>query len=1229
MPDDLHRLPPETADPETAPVPAQPIPLDDLLGTQPPSSGHSPMSSDIDGDDDAPARGLLGKTIKNRYTLWEVIGAGLQAQAFLAYDNLLEGKVVVKVLSTEIEGIPLPLHEGWEQEAKKAMLVRNCPYIASVTDFGLETISTDEGPRDVAFIVWEYVRGATLEDLTRIAGELTLEFLLELSQQLLQVLRILQANGLIHGDLHSKNVMVDKESSGKTLIKVIDFGLAHAQDGARNAFRDLRSVQRMLLHLAAQRQQQLGPAHMTARDQEFAAIVEQIGVSGEDISEVVSRAQQALEHLARRHLATVVALNEYETLDELLPWSSTFLANVPLNRTVACVGRQEQIQQLVGHLDTVFSEGHGATLLVRGESGVGKKRLVWEALHEFCMARRELFLLIGRGHRGQESQPFALIRDLLRNFLGEGREAEYPRLLTALLPDGQPLVGPLSDFLQEDRPGVAKAPELPVASLAHLVGKALAKMSLIRPVILWVSDLQFADEASRLCLQQITLHTQRFPMAIIGTFSPGEFTVSGGQQALFESWYTQIAGTGNFMEITLRVLSRQGVCDFLQEALPWRNLDIDHPLVNALWQHSGGNPHYLQESLAYLKQSGIVESDTEDGWIVDTGALMEVGATSIQLLLERRVQQLDPLTREVLETAACWGVEFSEAGVAALFHERATEVAHAIKTAQAQGLLTQVKPGMVSFQPYALWELIDRGLPADRRQRYHCQVAEYMQGNSGDPEENEQNALLIAKHWEEGGDPLQALEYSLLAAEWALNSRANELALEACRRAQQLLSGRAKIHPQAVKLTAQCYLHQAKAYRYLGDQAAQEEYAYKAYETAVISRNPAIELRALKALGEYYRSVADYEASTDYFRQGMEIAEESGDRARIGRFHKEIGVNHYLQGELDQAQSDYQRAIDINEEISDIEGLARVYNNLGIIHWKRSDWPQAKEFFERSIAYFQEAGETQELVRPMGNMAIIYTEEGEYEKAMILLKELLKNEKQLGESRLQAKVRVTLGDVQFEIGQHDEALENYEHSLTVYRALGDRQGECEVLTNIASVYYEEGKLDLADRFHQMAMSLKSEIGYEWGMVYDHYDLARVALDRGDPTAAHAQAKIGKTIAAKLNNKEMEFCFNVLETRALLLERGGPDKEIAKRFDGLCEQYPEVKANMTKQRQLFFLVHTARFYRAYGEITTADTFLTDAQDLVRKLERKLFRREHKVKFRAKFQRLFPELSLPSA
>lgn len=1167
---------------------------------------------------------LVGLTIKQRYTLWECIGAGLQAQAYLAYDNLLEGKVVVKVLSTEIEGIPLPLPDSWEEEAKKAMRVRNCPYIASVTDLGQETLTLPDGSvREVAFIVWEYVRGTTLDEYAETATDLTLEFLLDLAQQLTQVLRVLHASDLVHGDLHSKNVMLDRDPAGRPAIKVIDFGLSHQGTDGKGLFRDLRSAHRILHHLMEQRRASLGTARLSERDQEFSAIVAQFGMepSGDHAEHLVFL-ESALHQLARRHLAMQPAISTFETLDELFPWSQTVLAQTYSFRAVPCVGRQELIQRVLGTLSNALQEGHGTILLLRGESGVGKKRLAWEALHDFCLAHHEVFLLTARGHRGSGVAPFSAVRQMLRSFLGEHRQDDYPRLLSLLLPDSQPLIAPLIDFLLEEQPGAGGATGLGSTAFEHLIARILAKISLQRPLILWVSDVQYLDDPSRQCLLQIARDTTRFPLILVGTYGAGDLD-AGGSVVLLEEWLTAMRGLG-CLELPVKVLPRPQVAQFIAAALPWPGLPPEHALVDALWMHSGGNPYLLQESLSYLMQAGILESTEDRGWLVDTVALQDLGTSSIQLLLERRLQQLDPFQREVLDLAACWGSDFPESDVTLLFRERSVEATAALYTAQEQGLLVAQRPGTLSFQPYALWEILVQQLTPEQRRRNHLRVAAQLQARE-ESQLSHEAALTIARHWEIAGDAQRALEYCQIAADRALLVRANEAALDACQMALHLIGQNSLPSLEGSRLTALTHLQQAKAYRYLGDQAAQEEYAVKAFEGAVIARDAQLELRALKAMGEYYRSIADYESSTDYFRQGLDIATELNDRGRRARFHKEMGVNFYLLGDMAAAEAEYQQAISINLELGDAEGLARVYNNLGMICRNRGEWTAAKDWFEKAIAHFQEAGESRGLVLPMGNMAIIYTEEGEYEKAMILLKELLKNEVQLGEARLRAKIRVTLGDVQAEIGEDAEALENYEHSLQVYQALGDRQGECEVLTNIAAMYFEQGKLDLAEQYHRLGLDLKREIGYEWGVPLDHYDLARVHLSRRETQKALQSIDQGLEIAQRLRMHELEFSLHVLQVAALELEGATPARELARRYEHLLELYPDVKRGITKQRQLMFLVQVGTFFKQQNS-PAGEQLLEEARSLLRQLARRLIRPERKTRFWEKYRRLFPHLDV---
>lgn len=1216
-----------------------------------PDDSGPPLARVVDGP--APSNSLVGVTIKDRYTLWECIGEGLQAQAYLAYDTLLEGRVVVKVLSNEIEGITLPLPDNWEQEAKKAMRVRNCPYIASVTDFGLESIvippaaATELGPlgksayigddddgrpdlsdapepriQQIAYIVWEYVRGTTLDEYAGEGSELTLEFLLEVAQQLVQVLRVLHKSDLVHGDLHSKNVMVDRESSGKTFIKVIDFGLSHQGSDGRGASRDLRSAYRMLQHLIELRNESLKTGRPTERDQEFAAIVAQFGTdSTSSHEEQLDRLESSLRSLARRHMSTTPEVSAFESIDQLFPWSQTVLSQTYSFRQVPLIGRQELIQQVQSTMSCALQEGHGAVVLLKGETGIGKKRLAWETLHEFCLSHHELFLLTARGHRGAEKTPFLAIRQMLLSFLGEDRQADYARLLGLLLPDSQPLIAPLVEFLLEDL-AAATGSGLNASALSHLVGKILAKISLVRPIVLWVSDLQYVDEASRQCFQQIARDTGRFPMILLGSYAAAELEAGGGQ-ALLDEWLTTLRGIG-CLEIPIRALPRQQVAQFLVAALPWKELDSEHPLVTTMWQHTGGNPYLLQESLSYFLQSGVVSQLPSGGWDVDLTALHDLGVSSIQLLLERRLQQIEPFMREVLDLASCWGSDFPENDITVLLRDRAVDATAALYSAQEQGFLVAQRGGLLSFQPYALWELITQQLPIEKKRRYHLRIAEHQQ-LCADATQNHEAALQIARHWEVAGDPQRALDYCQLAADKALSVRANESALNACHLALNLIANANFQALDAARLTALTHLQQAKAYRYIGDQAAQEQYAVKAFEGAVIARDAHLELRALKAMGEYYRSMADYESSTDYFRQGLDIATDLNERGRRARFHKEIGVNYYLLGDMVAAEREYQDAITLNLELGDAEGLARVYNNLGMICRNRGEWSAAKEWFEKAISHFQEAGESRGLVLPMGNMAIIYTEEGEYEKAMILLKELLKEEAQIGEARLHAKIRVTLGDVQAEIGEDDEALENYEHSLTVYGALGDKQGECEVLTNIAAMYYEQGKLDLAERYHMLGLALKQEIGYEWGIPLDYYDLARVYLARKDADRSLEAIGKGLEIARRLRMAELEFSLQVLEVFARSVQAQTPEKQLAKMYDALMEVYPEVQGRITKQRQLMFLVQAGTFFRQQNE-QVGNQLHDEARTLLRQLARRLIRPERKARFWEKYKRMFPELNL---
>lgn len=152
---------------------------------------------------------LLG----NRYRLCEPLGAGGMAQIYLGYDQLLERRVAVKRLKSELALQPR-FREQFLSEARTlaGLQHRN---IVKVFDFDADA----ERP----YLVMELIEGHTLASLIPLPAPQALDYLLQAAE----ALSFCHQQGILHCDVKPENIMVD--SSG--CVKLIDFGIS-LPDGA-------------------------------------------------------------------------------------------------------------------------------------------------------------------------------------------------------------------------------------------------------------------------------------------------------------------------------------------------------------------------------------------------------------------------------------------------------------------------------------------------------------------------------------------------------------------------------------------------------------------------------------------------------------------------------------------------------------------------------------------------------------------------------------------------------------------------------------------------------------------------------------------------------------------------------------------------------------------------------------------------------------------------------------
>ncbi len=391
--------------------------------------------------------------------------------------------------------------------------------------------------------------------------------------------------------------------------------------------------------------------------------------------------------------------------------------------------------------------GDGGALMVAGEAGIGKSRLVAEF-----------------DQRARDADALTLIGECVDLAEGELAFAPIVSALRPVMDDGDAaaqLEPPLRSTLAALWPSLGEAVGATREQLFEGVHRVLGRLSSRQPVVLVIEDLHWIDRASRDLLTFLMRNARRDRLAVIATYRPDE--LHRGHP--LRPFLAELERSARAERIDLEPLRRAELAAQL-EAIAGARPSGD--VIDEILARSEGNPFFAEELLA-------TAGNREDDELPE----------SLREVLLLRVERLASTTQEVLRAAAVVGRSVDHGLLGQVAGVSEADLRSVLREATEEHVLVLRARGTTySFRHALLREAIyDDTLPGERL-RLHRSIAETLSAN---PDLATTGAAAeLAYHWHAAGELPAALTASVEAAKETQSMYAYEESLRHTERALAL-----------------------------------------------------------------------------------------------------------------------------------------------------------------------------------------------------------------------------------------------------------------------------------------------------------------------------------------------------------------------------------------------------------------------------------------------------------
>ncbi len=654
------------------------------------------------------------------------------------------------------------------------------------------------------------------------------------------------------------------------------------------------------------------------------------------------------------------------------------------------VGRQNEMRQLLGALDTVLETSGGLTICIRGEPGIGKTRLMEElrasaAARGFaCHTGHVLDFGVGKG---QDAIP-VILRDLLQ----VSRPADEAARRSAVergLQDG--LISPEHELFINDLLDLPQRAELQAvfdamdnATRTHRTGEALTAVvqgaSLRQPRLIVIEDIHWASPTLLRYFAQLTIGATRGPVILVMTSR-----IEG--DPLDKIWRASTRGSP-LMTIDLGPL-RAAEALLLAGAF----IEASTRFAASCIERAEGNPLFLEQLLRNAQESEAANVPP-----------------TIQSLVLARMDRLGTRDKQAVQAASVVGKRFTLEALRSLIGDPG----YACDQLVASDLVRPETSDYL-FAHALIQEGVYSSLLHSRKRELHRKAAAWF---------GERDPILRAEHLDRAEDPGAAQAY-LTAAQGEARRFRYDTALRLAERGAQLESA----GPERCELA----LLRGELLREVG----RSQDSIVAFQTALeLAQEDGQRCRAWMGIAGGNRVTGEFALAMDALDHAEPIAERLGLAVERSRIRHTRGNLFFAQGNVAACRNEHEAALEFARQAADPECEAQALSGLGDAQYARGRMLSALGYFVACVKLCEEHGLARAEVVNRAMVAHCLYYANELDRAVSELSAACELARSVGLVQGEILAQESMGVIRLARGEHREA----EDALTRSLSLGALRG---------------------------------------------------------------------------------------------------------------------------------------------------------------------------------------------